>query len=109
MIIFIKVVPIGYNKFVLEDNEGNNIFKKIFNNKEEAEQTAQQIRYVCLDEDEDDEEDNEEDVGKGMFWDWFNDLCRISSDSPLALIYFFDKAYQPRDENLEDYLYRIRK
>ena len=45
-----------------------------------------------------------------MFWDWWNDLCEISSEgNGLASMYFFDKVYKSRDGKLEDYLDIIRE
>lgn len=105
-IVFIKIRQIG-NKFILEDEEGNNILReKIFlDSKEEAEILAQKIRYIHM---EDDDEDV--DLGRGMFWDWWSNLCKISSNgNALAEMYFFDKAYQPRDLSLNEYLNYVKE
>ena len=105
MIIFVKVKQIG-NKYILLDDEGNRIFKEFFDSEEEAQKHAQQIRYACIDGEEDDEDEYK---FEGMFWEWYADLIELTSESSLIRMYLHDKIYNPNKEPLKEYISYIRQ
>lgn len=114
-IIFVKVRFIGNNKYIIEDEHGENILDEgeFFDTYEEAVNLAEQIRYFNIDGSVNFDEDK---LPKGMFWEWWKDLCDISSVglpvgmSLLANGYFYDKIFNLHEnETLVEYVDDVRK